>query len=1570
MIHFLIIFVIIFNISDDHLGHGSEILTDTFEDLTEFFEKLKTQYKSYSLNFDTLNQIDKKINLYIENANNRVNRHKRHDLFNNAVAINILEGFDEISRFHVQDLKETTFFPLKFNGNIFWFMTGINFNGISLYQLDNNKFNHVKTYPQYKGIRIIMDSSMHNTIAIIQTLIENIIILKFNYIHTAYALSFVQTIEIPNITDIHTWHYMNDLYLGIASHNNISIYIWTNTHFDLIQDLDFGAEKLTFFQNKGFMNLVCISTRTMILRHSLRYNKFMIIQTLPASNAITTFDVIKDHLKEYYICLSTYKNTIVYKEVHGYFISFQEISSAEKIIPLIDKNAVILFSLNKNVVTIYQYNGWKFVQLNAKLSEINNIYLRYIDENKLLIITHEVSTWKLFKPKWGEIKSLVGLQNEIKSWCIKAKVIAERVPEAISILETPLSILNGHIREIDTQSINGYDSKELKNLTRQYEYLTTQLRAINDTLNKINNSNNRLKTLRANKVQVTCESQCKVNNIIIKGKDNPLLKLISIKDINQNITFSNLKIENINNYKCPVIALTPKNLYLKGLINNVSLFDLQENTLKISGNQIVTKDHIFVEVDADHSVVPLNITTNFTKQTVHAKEIRVKELNLEKDGFLLPLNGPLSKISGCITVQNVKVTGQITLKGRLKGEGAKSLMPIKRVPDFMEINENRNFHNVTIVNTLITTDVYKQNGKSLKDILENGILIDNTFPRHLIFSNNNVAWRNVTIKNYHNWVTAHSDNKVIISGKKQIQYDVKLPNSIYELLLIPKLNLSLCASTVNVSNIKLSKVLIENMTVNYLNSFHVFGAKELNSTVFETTTSNATIDLSKKYFKGVTIVKDILPFDIKGFNLKGFQEILNTWIGKNIFKDISNVTRLKVNNLKVPSRFKFPFPTTVRNVISKGNTSAKIINGEDIQQFIENVVRIDDTISLNNITFNTGLKSNNVQFSYGPVNFTDLTVHPNLHSKHILGNMQVGLLNISKPIIHKTYNTSQNYIIQGNVTFKYEPVIQNVNNINLEKLSSEIYNIDEDMIVTGNSFVIENLTLLGSNITKTSIYVPHYGSWKNMSYSLLSKTKPQVINVPCWFNDIEVNSIKGSKNLSIQSSDSQIKNIIEMSLKRNELRVITGNWHFDKLILPGKVNLQGKINNLDLRTDVVRHSSETNIVTGKKIVLELTTKHLHGLNFREWSQNAVLSNQQNVIIVKGQKTFADINISNLSLDGTIMGKKIENALLKSKPQIINGTKTFDGNIKMSSLIIDGLVNDIALISFTSNLLKKNQSEQILETNIILKDSIEVLGNIVIDGLYNDIRLINLNKEYEKLKSIENNLTEIAEVVKVAGIALNNRAFYLDKLKILKNNNALITYSNNNCLQNNINSICELKNVSLFCNDIEIQGFSLRTGISNYTKLQILPIKGITFIVLITSDCVLIGNIIEERFYQKKVFCISNILKASIESVGNSLWIILKLPLEMLALNYVSWDNIKQYTLPPSNMLITSMPPNKELLMFRSDGVWNINELGMPRHIFKTNLTGTIETFVYDKEYYIKNINNDVTVIMKPSYVGN
>ncbi|KAF7393579.1 hypothetical protein HZH68_010398 [Vespula germanica] len=83
--NFLIIFVFICGIIDCRLSHGSEVLTTVLDDLTEFFEKLKTKYEYQSLNLNTLHQIDKEINLYTGNISNLVNRRKRqfHHSFNN-----------------------------------------------------------------------------------------------------------------------------------------------------------------------------------------------------------------------------------------------------------------------------------------------------------------------------------------------------------------------------------------------------------------------------------------------------------------------------------------------------------------------------------------------------------------------------------------------------------------------------------------------------------------------------------------------------------------------------------------------------------------------------------------------------------------------------------------------------------------------------------------------------------------------------------------------------------------------------------------------------------------------------------------------------------------------------------------------------------------------------------------------------------------------------------------------------------------------------------------------------------------------------------------------------------------------------------------------------------------------------------------------------------------------------------------------------------------------------------------------------------------------------------------------
>lgn len=116
--------------------------------------------------------------------------------------------------------------------------------------------------------------------------------------------------------------------------------------------------------------------------------------------------------------------------------------------------------------------------------------------------------------------------------------------------------------------------------------------------------------------------------------------------------------------------------------------------------------------------------------------------------------------------------------------------------------------------------------------------------------------------------------------------------------------------------------------------------------------------------------------------------------------------------------------------------------------------------------------------------------------------------------------------------------------------------------------------------------------------------------------------------------------------------------------------------------------------------------------------------------------------------------------------------------------------------------------------------------------------------------------------------------------------------------------------------------------------------------------------------------VPDILQASVESADNSLWIILRLPEQTFVLRYQLWDELKRYVLPASDTFATSMTPNKQRLLIRSDGVWELGGVFHPQFIFKIPLIGKIETFTLGTDYYVKIITENSTEILKTRYVGN
>ena len=78
---------------------------------------------------------------------------------------------------------------------------------------------------------------------------------------------------------------------------------------------------------------------------------------------------------------------------------------------------------------------------------------------------------------------------------------------------------------------------------------------------------------------------------------------------------------------------------------------------------------------------------------------------------------------------------------------------------------------------------------------------------------------------------------------------------------------------------------------------------------------------------------------------------MNEWTGENRIKGPVNLKKLVVNNLETPAYFNLSLPRRVKNVIIKGDSDIGKINDINIQSFMENVLKVDDLISLGHVTF-------------------------------------------------------------------------------------------------------------------------------------------------------------------------------------------------------------------------------------------------------------------------------------------------------------------------------------------------------------------------------------------------------------------------------------------------------------------------------------------------------------------------------------------------------------------------------------------------------------------------------------------
>lgn len=280
----------------------------------------------------------------------------------------------------------------------------------------------------------------------------------------SYELQFKQEIEILGVMHTNIWFEMNQLYLGIASETNISIFVWLGENFDKIDTLLYGARKLFPFQSKSFMHIVVVGSFTKILRFSMRSNKFVEMQKLRYANDVSSFHFKEGHFEERFLVLAGNKSTILYKEMYGRFVPFQKIAPTRQILSLTMENTVVLFSVEQDTAEIYQYNGWKFLRLRTKLSnlrQIRSIRMSSSYDEDMLMIQNQAGEWKFLNPTWAVKKTWKSLLDEIATWCSETKQQAsQRTLEKLPDLKSPV-ISNAHIGQLRMQSVRHCVSRSL-----------------------------------------------------------------------------------------------------------------------------------------------------------------------------------------------------------------------------------------------------------------------------------------------------------------------------------------------------------------------------------------------------------------------------------------------------------------------------------------------------------------------------------------------------------------------------------------------------------------------------------------------------------------------------------------------------------------------------------------------------------------------------------------------------------------------------------------------------------------------------------------------------------------------------------------------------------------------------------------------------------------------------------------------------------------------------------------------------------------------------------------------------
>lgn len=96
------------------------------------------------------------------------------------------------------------------------------------------------------------------------------------------------------------------------------------------------------------------------------------------------------------------------------------------------------------------------------------------------------------------------------------------------------------------------------------------------------------RSLRANKISLTCTGTCSANNTLAPISDDLFTSLRKVTDENGVMEFEHIKTQEVKNSPCPKVAFNFEKTFVTGNINGIPFSQLEKKVLKVSGDQDVT----------------------------------------------------------------------------------------------------------------------------------------------------------------------------------------------------------------------------------------------------------------------------------------------------------------------------------------------------------------------------------------------------------------------------------------------------------------------------------------------------------------------------------------------------------------------------------------------------------------------------------------------------------------------------------------------------------------------------------------------------------------------------------------------------------------------------------------------------------------------------------------------------------------------------------------------------------------------------------------------------------------------